>query len=50
MCHAQRFHLLNEEGLFIIGIEQGCQFNIDVFLAFGCVVQVQHTFALAGLA
>jgi hypothetical protein len=34
--------------LFTTGVQQRRKFNIDVLLAFGCVVQVQHPFPLTG--
>ena len=50
MCDPQRLHFFDEKGLFTRGIQQGCQFDVDVFLAPGSVVQVQDTFTLAGFA
>ena len=48
--HPQGLHLLNEKGLFATGVEQGNQLNVDVLLALGRVVQVQHPLALPRLA
>ncbi len=47
LCHPQGFHFFHIKALLATGIEQRCEFNVDVFLAFGRVVQVQHAFALA---
>jgi hypothetical protein len=45
--HAQRLHLLDEEGCSPVGVAQRHQFDVDVGLALRRVVQVQHTLALA---
>ena len=48
--HPQSLHFFDEKSLFPFGIQQRCQLDVDVLLALGRVVQVQHTLALAGSA
>jgi len=39
-------HLLDEKGLLAMDVCQRDEFDVDVFLAFRGVVQVQYAFAL----